>query len=365
LAKLARLLLGKRIAILHIHTCSYFTFYRNLADLTVARLLGRATILHVRGNMFERFCAESGRFGRWVIRRGLEAADAVIVLSQGWHDALRPYAGQARLVVVPNAFDPDALPTRAEVVAAHRGCDERETQVPCRFLFLAMVREIKGVADLIEAARMLRVRGTPFELRIVGPATDGDGERWRQQVRDAGLADVVTFVGSVSGAAKARELAWADCFVHPSHSEGLPNSVLEGGAAGLPVIATTVGAVPEVYNPPDLIAAGAELPLGPLVAPRDPSALAREMERMATDANLRREVGERLGARFNAEYSIQRLAERISPIYDRILGRTDTQPSRESVTAAAEAGVGPYPPAAARDSTARSNAARPPIPTPV
>ncbi len=324
LAKLAWLLIDKRISILHIHTCSYFTFYRHLFDLAVAKLLGRAVILHVRGGMFERFCAGSGRFGRWVIRRGLEAADAVIVLSQGWYNALRPYAGNARLVVVPNAFDPDAIPTREYVTAARAARKESNPDAPCRFLFLALVREIKGVGDLIEAARMLRVLGTPFELYIAGPATDGDGARWEQQVRDAGLEDVVTFTGPVSGSAKAHQLACADCFVHPSHSEGLPNSVLEGGAAGLPVIATTVGAVPEVFSPPDLIAAGeTDLPLGPLVSPHDPPALAREMDRLARDASPRREIGERLRQRFNAEYSLERLAERISPIYEQILGQSE------------------------------------------
>ena len=330
LLKLAWLLIDRQIAILHIHTCSYFTFYRNLVDLAVARLLGRAVILHVRGNMFARFCAGSGRLGRWMIRRGLEAADAVIVLSQGWYEALRPYAGKARLVVVPNAFDPDVIPTREEVTSAREARRKNDPAERCRFLFLALVREIKGVGDLIEAARMLHARSIPFELYIAGPATDGDGERWERQVRDAGLDEVVTFVGPVSGAAKARQLALADCFVHPSHSEGLPNSVLEGGAAGLPVIATAVGAVPEVFNPPDLMAAGEPLPLGPLVSPRDPEGLAREMERMAGDAELRRQVGERLRERFNAEYSIERLAERISPIYERIIGLSETYTADES-----------------------------------
>jgi glycosyltransferase involved in cell wall biosynthesis len=360
LLRLAWQLGDRRIALLHIHTCSFFTFYRNLADLALARLRGRAAILHIRGNLFERFCAASGPLGRWVIRRGLEAADAVIVLSHGWYEALRPYAGRARLLVVPNAFDPDVIPTPEDVAAARAA---REPDGACRFLFLALVREIKGVGDLIEAARMLRARGTPFELRIAGPATDGDGARWRQHVRDAGLEDRVSFVGPVSGAAKVRQLAWADCFVHPSHSEGLPNSVLEGGAAGLPVIATAVGAVPEVYNPPDLRAAGAELPLGPIVPPRDPSALAREMERMARDPELRRKIGERLRTRFNAEYSIQRLAERIGPIYARVLGSPQSYPDQTAGSAAGVSGAALPVAVTAENLTAPPHAPWPPVPT--
>jgi len=382
LVRLARLITTRRIDVVHIHTCSFFTFYRNLLDLVVARLLGRRVVLHIRGNLFDRFCAESGKLGRRLIRRGLEAADAVIVLSRGWQAALRPYAGRARIAVVPNAFDPEAIaapvPTGEQRMANERrrtgqapaepagtgerrtansdgrltpppgapaarpSCAVRHPPLPerpqpvtgvsapaapadrspsdraCRFLFLALVREIKGVGELIEAARRLRERGVRFELCIAGPATDGDGERWRRQVRDAGLDRIVWFTGPVTGGTKARLLASADCFVHPSRSEGLPNSILEAGAAGLPIIATAVGAVPEVLAPPDLPSADDGTPLGLLVPPRDPAALADAMERLATDAGLRRRMGARVRERFRAEYSLERLAERMAPIYEEV-----------------------------------------------
>jgi len=319
IARLARLLRRERINILHIHTCSYATFYLNLLDMAAAKMLGCKTVLHIRGGKFERFCRDSGRLGGWIIRRGLEAADAVIVLSNGWRDALKPYAGKARLTVVPNAFDPDIIPTQHEIDDARLERYADDPDPPCRFLFMTLVREAKGVGDLIEAAGMLRDAGTPFELHIAGPATDGDEDRWRRQVREAGLEHVITFLGSVSGRDKARTLAGADVCVHPSRVEGLPNSVLEGGAAGLPVIAAKVGAVPEIYYPSDLEAAGESLPIGPIVPPRDPSALAREMQRLALDEDLRQKIGRRMRDRFIAEYGVDRLADRIGSIYRDLL----------------------------------------------
>ncbi|MBU0616760.1 MAG: hypothetical protein KKI02_03500, partial [Planctomycetes bacterium] len=103
----------------------------------------------------------------------------------------------------------------------------------------------------------------------------------------------------------------------------------------------------------------------PLVSPRDPPALAREMERMACDAELRRKVGERLRQRFNVEYSLDRLAERIGPIYERILGSPETRPNEESRTTAVAAGVEPTPRVAGEDLEAPPKAARPGVPTPV
>ena len=318
--QLGRVLINRRIKLLHIHTCSYFTFYRNLLDLALAKLLRRPVILHIRGGRFEHFYVGSSPLGRWLIRRGLEWADGVIVLSRGWHRALRRCAGSARLFVVPNAFDPDvtAAPEPADSASLER--DRADTDRPCRFLFLAPLTEAKGIGDLIEAARIVRSEGTPFELIIAGPATPTQHARGERRVNKAGLAEVVTFTGPVTGAAKARLLASADCLVHPSHSEGLPNSVLEGGAAGLPVIATAVGAIPEVLLPTDPeTGQPCATPLTPMVQPHDPAAFAREMKRLACDAGLRQRIGGVLRQEFTATYSMARLAERVGRVYDRVL----------------------------------------------
>lgn len=320
LCGLAGCLLRRRAAVLHIHTCSYFTFYRNLVDLGVAKLLRRKVALHVRGGRFEQFCRESGRVGRWIIRRGLEAADAVILLSQAWRESLRPFAGRARLFVVPNAIDTTALPDPLEFAEARRQRSQDDNAEICRFLYLAPLTEAKGAGDLIEAARLLRDSGTHFEILVAGPADAADEQRRRQQVRDAALERIVKFIGPVRGGEKRRQLAAADVFVHPSRCEGMPNAVLEAGAAGLPVIATAVGAVPEMFREASASTANENpVPL-PLVPPCDPPALAREMKRLAEDPELRRIIGRRLCRRFRQEYAIEVAAERIESIYRELTG---------------------------------------------
>jgi len=131
----------------------------------------------------------------------------------------------------------------------------------------------------------------------------------------------VKLIGPVEGPGKTRLLASADCFVHPSHSEGLPNAILEAAAVGLPVIATAVGAVPEIIGP-----------LAPLVPRRDPGALAREMARFAGDSALRQRTGAALGEHVRANYSAARVADGIARVYERVLagrpaGRASSAPA--------------------------------------
>ncbi|MCP4247758.1 MAG: glycosyltransferase, partial [bacterium] len=102
LYNLARRLGSGGADLVHIHTCSGFTFYRNLIDLVVARLFGVPVVLHIHGAQFDEFCARSGRLGRGLIRHGLAAADRVVVLSRDWRQRLQPFAPRAHFAIVPN-----------------------------------------------------------------------------------------------------------------------------------------------------------------------------------------------------------------------------------------------------------------------
>ncbi len=270
LADLARTIRRTRSQILHVHTCSFFSFYRSLLDIGLGKLLGCRTCLHVHGGRFEEFCAASGAVARWTICRGCELCDALIVLAPYWGARLRPFIGRAPVYAVPNGVE---LP-------ANVAPPQARTQGVCRFLFLGALRATKGLNELLAAAAQMRAAGTPFELILAGPS-EPDNQVWQERVRDLGLEACVQFTGPVSGPRKAELLASADCLVLPSHKEGLPMVLLEAGAAGLPVIATSVGAIPEFLSPrlgePGFYAR--EEMIAPIVPPGDVIALVREMTR--------------------------------------------------------------------------------------
>jgi phenylacetate-CoA ligase len=299
-----------RIDIVHIHTCSGWSFYRSLADVAVARLLRARVCLHIHGGRFAEFCAGTGTIGRWLIRRAAATSDAVLVLSQRMADALRPHLSNARLEVVPNGV---AMPP-AEATRPHRA-----TQ-PCRFLFLGALTRAKGVADLLAAARKLHADGVPFELLLAGPVPAHETTDWHAVVREGGLEHCVHLLGPARPAEAHALLRACDCLVLPSYAEGLPLAVLEAAAHGRAVIATAVGAVPDVLPPP--VAADGlpeEGSWSPLIAPGDVDALARAMARVALDPALRTTLGEHLRDRVEAAYSDVVVARRLQGIYTDIL----------------------------------------------
>ncbi len=102
----------------------------------------------------------------------------------------------------------------------------------------------KGFAVLIEAVAALAAQGRRVHLRLIG---DGHARADLQQLAQAGqAADVVTFVGELQPEAVRAELAEADLFCMPSFSEGLPVSLMEAMAVGVPCVSTWIAGIPEL-----------------------------------------------------------------------------------------------------------------------
>lgn len=300
--------------LVHVHTCSGFTFYRNLLDAAVARWCGIPVLLHVHGAQFDEFCARSGPLGRWLIRRGLSRADRVVVLSQRWQELLRPYAPRARFAVIPNG-----------VPAPGRVADEPPpgNTGPCRFLFLAAICRRKGIDVLLEAVARLRDRGVTFHLTVAGPEEQpGEARDLVDEVRRLGLGGHLTYVGAKTGPEKDALLDGCDCLVLPSRAEGLPLTLLEAGARGRAVVATDVGAVGEVIG---------EASVGVLVPPDDVGQLAGAMEALAGDPDRRRAVGLALRDRVAARFSLQHQSSLLADTYRQLCRRPSESGAGEVV----------------------------------
>lgn len=145
-----------------------------------------------------------------------------------------------------------------------------------KIMALGRLSPEKGFAVLIEAVGLLRDRGVDMELRIVGDGpTRGDLER---QIAGAGLGDRVTLTGELPPAEVSRELAASDLFCMASFSEGLPISIMEAMAVGVPVVSTWIAGIPE-------LARQGETAL--TVPPADAQALADAIARLTGDEALR------------------------------------------------------------------------------
>ncbi|MBK9119827.1 MAG: glycosyltransferase [Phycisphaerales bacterium] len=297
------------IALLHIHTCSGFTFWRNLLDVAIAHTTGTRVALHIRGGGFADFLAALGPGRRLLARTGLAWADAVIVLSSGWRKRLWRYSPCAHWYIVPNAYDPALL-------AAAPRASTTPPDRPCRFLFLGPLTRAKGLTDLLVAGGLLKERHIPCELLIAGPATPEELGAWQRQAAALELTTHTHWLGPIAPAERPALFASADCFVHPSHCEGAPNVVLEAAAAGLPLVATAVGALPEIFAP--LAAHDGEW-LAPLVPPGDATVLAKYMAAFATNPKYRARAAAACHQHIRDQYGPARTATALSRVYAAVL----------------------------------------------
>ena len=177
----------------------------------------------------------SGRGGlinlafRFILRR----ASLVTVISKSLEHLARTYGYKGQIQIVPNGVDIDKFKTQNS---------ELKIAKPAPVIITVSRLVFKnGIDILIEAISQLKTYN--LQLKIVGI---GPGEsQLKNLARDLQASDRVQFLGNVTQEQLPSYLQSADIFVRPSRSEGLGTAFLEAMAAGLPVIATRVGGIPD------------------------------------------------------------------------------------------------------------------------
>jgi glycosyltransferase involved in cell wall biosynthesis len=192
------------------------------------------------------------------------------MLSDRWrHRLLQRIPGLAT-AVLPNAVD-----TRRYAANGPRGGN--------RVLFVGELSQSKGIDDLLRAwACLPQNLRTSVRLRVAGDDPQDRRTRLQAFARELGILESVEWLGPLPHDRLIQEYAQADVFVLPSHGEGMPLSLLEAMAAGLPCVVTDVGAVTEVVTADsDALVVGVG----------DSSALANALSQLLQNAALRRSIG--------------------------------------------------------------------------
>lgn len=172
-------------------------------------------------------------------------------------------------------------------------------------LMLSAMRPEKAHDVAIEAVARLARRLPGLQLVIVG-----DGEL-RPQIEQAAAASgaAVTMAGFRDDVMAVLDAA--DVLLHPSHVEAFPTALLEAMAAGVPIVATAVGGIPEIVRDGEA---------GVLVEPPpDADRVADALERVLADSALRARLGAAGRERFDAEFTVDRWAGRTRALYDEVL----------------------------------------------
>lgn len=294
LGRITWLALTGRLGLLHVNLSSHGSTVRKFAVTVLATILRAPMIVHLHGSRFDRFYrglpGPLARLVRWMFAR----ASHVVVLGEAWRrfvvDELR--VPPAKVEVIANS-----------VFAPPAGGPQPDPTGPARLLFTGRLGARKGVPELLAALASPALTALAWHATIAG---DGEVARFRDVAQRAGLGDRVAFPGWVDRASLNQLLGTASVFVLPSHAEGLPMSVLEAMAYGVPVIATPVGALPEF-----LLDGESAL----LVPPGDADALARALARLLGDPELRLRLASNARAVFRAEFDIENAARRFARLY--------------------------------------------------
>lgn len=224
------------------------------------------------------------------LERHLEKLTTGIIFESAWSARMfRTHIGitSSAVRIVPNGL----LPADFEAVEPEPGAAD--------VLFVGELRDLKGIDVLLEAIASVRLRHDIKALIV------GDGPDRAMMVE---LASALGLEGSVSfpGAMPARKaFARGRMLVVPSRKESFPYIVLEGAAAGLPLIATTVGGIPEIVE-------GSDTPLVPIDGVAELARAIRSAIENPAEAKAR---ASRLQARVMSRFTVERMARDIVGFY--------------------------------------------------
>jgi glycosyltransferase involved in cell wall biosynthesis len=275
---------------MHVHCASRASFWRKALFMAIGRLAKCPVVFHLHGAEFARFYeAECGKLGRRTIRYFLDRAACVIVLSERWRAWMTRVTENPRVVCIAN-------PAPA---VNERSASPRDAML----LFLGRLERRKGIFDLLDAVCALRAQIPGIRLVCAG---DGDLESVVQYAERLGIARAVAVPGWVGAAEKQSLLSRAALLVLPSYAEGLPMSLLEAMAAGVPVLATAVGGIP------DVVTDGVN---GFLFRPGDSATLERLLRRLMHDAQLRMRIATAARETIRLRFAADRVLAELDEIY--------------------------------------------------
>ncbi len=264
-----------------------------LPEATIARTLGVPVVLHVHE------LHQPGRKRDATIRWASAVADVLVGVSTPVSEMLVEHAGHTPVVTVYNG-----------VPLVDRG---RPADGPFVVGSVGYVSRTKGTDVFLEAAELALRERPQLRFEHVGqPRLWGDDE-FDRSVEEAATSPVLREALTLRGRADVPDAltSWR-IFVLASRREGFPLSTLEAMAAGLPVIATEVGGVPEQIT---------HLETGVLVPPDDAPAIADWIVRLHDDEALRLRLGDAASEKVRASFTLTAQAEGLHAAYELALRR--------------------------------------------
>lgn len=261
--KIIGLLIANKIDIFHLQVCDGGPFYRKSIVLFTAKFFRKKVILHHHTDYTEFFGTLSGIKER-IVRKALKRADINIVLGNNLINVIKQFEPEARVTVLHNA-----VPVEKEF-SFHKDADT--------ILFLGWLMERKGVMDLLKAVEQIDPQlDSNIKIALCGIAED----EIYKKICDSKVYKRIIHVGWVDQVEKSKIFERTMINVLPSYREGLPMTILETMADGIPSIASNISTIPEVII---------DCENGLLISPGNVDELAEKILMLCNDRQKRYEL---------------------------------------------------------------------------
>lgn len=283
--------------LIHVHTQTLYPF--------AALERGYPSVLTPHGVFFKEIELVKGfgkrlqaRLGSLYERNALRRARHIILLNQYLARTFGGLLGSAKIHYIDNPIDDKFfdLPNDAQ---------------PGEILFIGVLIERKGLLHLVDAASILKARGADFRVKVVGPVRDADYfSRVKSRVAECGLQDRFDFLGMVSEEEVMRRYSSCSILVLPSFEETAPMAISQAQAAGKPVVASSVGGIPEMIEED---VTGYTVPFG------DALGLADRIGRLLAHPDRAARMGATAKGIAEQRYRRSAVVEKTLAVYDEVL----------------------------------------------
>lgn len=266
----------------------------------LAKLFGKTVILAPRSGLMN-LSYEQSRFLHRFIPYVIRKVDYVICQGANWKTFFQEISGEAddKFVVIQNWLHTEPY------FAIERPTSLKKDTI--NILFLAWLIAEKGIFDLIESARNIAAQHPQVQFWICGEGEHS--QEARAKVDEYGIAHAFDFKGWVKGERKMDMLRNADIYVLPSYFEGFPNSLMEAMASQLPVISTTVGAIPELVHTPSN---------GLLYEAGDVEGLTEHLQTFITQSEYRNEAAQNARQTIRENNTIEIALQKFDDLFEKI-----------------------------------------------
>ena len=247
----------------------------------------------------------------FLFRKIFTKADCVQAISNYLVDWARSMGKTGQIEIVPNGINLDNLKSKISNLKNK----SRDSKI---IITTSRLVPKNGIDILIEAVSILKKEGLSGEIQCQILGSGPEEEKLKDLVRILGLANEVVFLGHIDPEVVYSYLSNADIFVRPSRSEGLGSSFLEAMGAGLPIIGTAVGGIPDFLKDPSEV--GEDKATGLFSKVNDPKDLADKIRWLINDENFARKIawnGKNLAI---SEYSWDSAANRMAVIFNNLIG---------------------------------------------